>query len=143
MKTVNGLLKQFEAIQINDVVFASMVETEVEYVKKNQQQMLSGYNSEGNRIGRYANPVYKAKKTQMNPLASGYVDLKLTGKFQGDMFARTDNEGYLVGSEDKKTNILQEKYGEEIFTLSTNNRGKFIEESLLPVTIEKVSNKLR
>lgn len=134
MQTVVSLLNKLSNLSITDVIFDALVETEEDYIRQQKQQMLEGINSEGGRIGTYANPAYKAEKLRQNPLAEGYVDLRRKGPFQDHIFAITDNIGYRVGSTDTKSVDLQKKY-KNIFTLAPVNKQTFIRAKLYPTTL--------
>lgn len=70
-----------------------------------------GENSEGGRIGYYRNPNYRLFKQQLNPLASGTVDLFLTGSFTRQLFIEERGKGlFQFDSYDDKAPELFEKY---------------------------------
>jgi hypothetical protein len=79
-----------------------------------QEQMQQGKNGNGNTIGKYANALYKKEKQQLNPKASGNVDLKLTGAFYKGMFMEIESSDKNVTlkfySHDEKADKLTAKY---------------------------------
>jgi hypothetical protein len=49
-------------------------------------------------------------------------DLFVTGDFQGAMFLDVNLPNYLIGSDDEKTNILQDAYGKPLFGIQKKNQ---------------------
>lgn len=143
MKTVNTLLQQFRGINVTEVIVDALVLSEQDYADRQRQQMLSGLNADGDKIGVYRDPKYKAKKFRMNPIPGlGFVDLKLHGGFYDGIFAITDNDGLRVGSTDFKSKMLEDKYG-NIFTLAPVNKSAFIQLKLAPLTFQIITSKLQ
>src|SRR4051812_40659219 len=121
MRTVNNLLQSVLNLSIEDVADKALAGTEEDYAIAQRDQMLHGLNADGESIGEYKNPAYKAKKMAMNPLADGSVDLKFEGDFHKGIFAIADNEGLRVGSFDIKSSMLQGNYGDKIWLLAPVN----------------------
>ena len=143
MRTVNDMLDLFTSFNTEDLINEALAATETDFAIAQREQMLIGFNSDGTRIGTYRNPAYKAKKEAMNPLADGYVDLKLKGDFHREVFAIADDEGLRVGSNDRKSALLSEKYGDVIWTLSPISKAKYLDMALEPATITALIKKLK
>jgi hypothetical protein len=111
-------VKAFDVEQAVEVAFSSdafLRSVESEQVK----QMRAGKNADGKRIGKYRNKAYARKKNEMNPEPGlGNVDLILTGEFSRNIFAQSDGGVMEIASNDSKSPMLEEKYGESIFGLS-------------------------
>lgn len=120
-----------------------MADTAPEYVKNQKDQLFAGFNSRGQRLIPYAWPWYAQKKAQMNP-APGYgnPDLKLTGAFYNSIRADIDDEGFQVYATDEKAQMLEEKYGNEIYTLGEDAKKGYINEELQPVFIDNIIQKI-
>lgn len=74
---------------------------------------------DGSRIGYYRSPSYRNLKRSLNPLASGTVDLILTGQFTRGLFVESKgNSRFLFDSHDDKTPDLIEKYGQDIMGIN-------------------------
>lgn len=120
-----------------------MADTAPEYVKDQKDQLYAGFNSIGQRLHSYAWATYAEKKNQMNPVPGyGNPDLKLTGAFYSEIRADIDNDGFQVYSTDEKSQMLEDKYGTEIWTLGEDAKRGYINEQLRPVFILNVQNQL-
>lgn len=73
-------------------------------------ELKRGENSEGGRIGYYRNPNYRLFKSQINPLASGTVDLILTGSFTRGLFIEERGGRFQFDSADNKADELFSRY---------------------------------
>lgn len=126
MRTINNMLQSVLKIDLPQAVDNSFDATKKDYVGLQKDQMTLGLASDGEKIGKYQNEVYAAKKNAMNSKAGfGNVDLKLTGDFYSGIFADPRSEGIVVDSLDPKTEMLTEKYGEGIFTLADERKQTF------------------
>ena len=129
MATIRQVYKNIHAVKFDRVVKETILQHKTNMVDLNRDQMLDGYNKNLQRIGAYASEQYEREKRSMNPSASGWVDLKYTGEFQSKMDLRMpNNREYELFSKDSKNNDLVEKYGENIFGLSSKSREELIEE---------------
>lgn len=89
------------------------------YIQFQQEQMLHGEDNEGGRIGTYQSKRYAIYKQKLNSLASGGVDLKLSGDFYNAItLVSSSNSKFRVYSKNKKNSILTEWYGPNIFYLN-------------------------
>lgn len=120
-----------------------MADTAPEYVKDQKDQLYAGFNSLGRRLISYRSVKYATMKNSMNPVPGyGNPDLKLTGAFYDAIRADIDEEGFLVYSTDDKSNSLEDKYGNEIWTLGEDALKGYINEELSPVFYENVTKQL-
>lgn len=79
----------------------------------------SGELPDGSRIGYYRNQGYRSFKSSLNPLASGTVDLILTGSFTRQLFVEDVRPSlFRFDSRDNKAGLLEEKYSKDIWGLS-------------------------
>lgn len=105
----------------------AMADTAPQFVALQKDQLFDGFNSSGHRLQAYKSPKYAQKKNNMNP-APGYgnPDLKLTGAFYNSIRADLDNTGLVVSASDEKAPSLEEKYGNDIYTLFTDAKVKYV-----------------
>ena len=99
------------------------------YEELQRDQMMSGRNSQGKRIGKYRSNWYAKMKAGMNSMLSSMipynVDLKLTGAFQKGITAKVSGDEIDVTSKDSKAADLEGKYGSEIFGLDSKSGDTF------------------
>jgi hypothetical protein len=99
------LQKKVEEFVINDQTI----------IEAKQDELTRGLTPDGTIIGTYSWAEYEAFKKQINPLADGNVDLKLTGMFQSRLFVRSKgNSKFDFDSRDSKAPMLFEKYGNDV-----------------------------
>ena len=88
----------------------------------NREQMLLSRDSKDNALVHqstksiFLTPGYARAQDKPKP------DLFLRGNFQRNMFLDINFPKYQLGSDDEKTNILQDNYGKAIFGVSKNNQ---------------------
>lgn len=121
LMTIEQKYKNFLLLKLdlNKLGSSALDETRDYYLDLNREQMSAGYSRYDERIGVYASPAYERLKASMNPIAGGWVDLKLTGFFQNMMYLKlVSDKKFEVGSQDSKSDELTSKYGDSIFYLS-------------------------
>lgn len=132
-----------QAVNMPDVIAQSIDATRFDLIKFQKFQMLLGYKADGNRIGKYKNKAYAAMKFAENPLAGiGYVDLRLTGYFQDDIFVDTRSNSVVLSSMDEKANSLMQKYGNNIFGLNEPTASEYSTMYLQPEGVNQIKNKV-
>lgn len=94
---------------------------ESEALDFNRSQLLGNRDSEGESLGEYASIAYANLKGSVK------VDLKLKGDFQNELFIVTERFPIMFGGNDKKTEMLKERYG-DILGLDKQNKGAFAQE---------------
>lgn len=115
----------------SDILF----ETKDAYIALQREQMNYGFNSEGKRIGVYANPAYERMKQQQNPLAGGWVDLKLKGDYQAGLTLKLLSKSkFEIDSTDEKAKMLAAKYDKNgnVYFLDEENKQKYRGETFMP-----------
>lgn len=116
---IDKLIQNTQALDTTEVVRVAMEQVAPELLEAQRQQMLRGFNSTGGRIGKYRNPRYAQMKFLQNPLAGlGFVDLRLTGVFQGEAFVEIKTDRTVFGTKDPKVDKILGKYGSATFGLS-------------------------
>lgn len=100
----------------------------------NRDQLLRGYDRNGERLDPYKSLTYALWKYQKNPLAGlNNPDLNLTGAFYRGFFVNIKGDSFEISSTDEKTGDLKSKYGPMIFGLSNQSlslytKNEFFEE---------------
>jgi hypothetical protein len=127
MGKIQDMIKHLNSFTVQkqvDDIAKIVISHEEDILDLNRDQMLLGEDSEGGIIGRYSNPIYEAFKQSINPRAQGYVDLKLSGGFQGNMVLRGTSFPFLPDSTDSKRNKLIEGdgYGPKVFGLNAPSK---------------------
>lgn len=101
-----------------------------------------GLRPDGSIIGTYRDPEYAYFKQQVNPLASGNVDLLLTRETANSLFVTPASKGFIFRMNDRHN--LIGKYGNEILGLNQewfNNRQRDIYRYVLMQDLKKILNK--
>lgn len=111
---------------INESILKVVDKNKSEALDLNLKQLFSGRDAKDQSLGRYHSQAYAEFKRSLNP--AGVVDLKLTGDFYRGFFAKTDRFPIEFASTDSKTDMLEEKYGKEIFGLDQANLEEFRKE---------------
>jgi hypothetical protein len=128
------LIQKLQAISVNDVATESLEAATDQLRDRQKDQLLSGLNSKGQKIGRYQSKKYASFKNQMNPAPGfGVPDLRLTGGFYKGIYSDVRGETVLIDSTDEKTTALVKKYGESVFGLNKPTKREFIKQDLRPI----------
>lgn len=78
----------------------------------------------------------------MNPLPGlGYMDWKLTGELQNEIFIDVRPASFVIDSADSKTSGLISRFGDP-FGLTLESRITVIKEKLKPVFVGNIKSKL-
>ena len=128
MRTLSSLISAVESLNLNNLIMESMDQASPTYLEQQKEQMGYAVNEKGQTIGKYLSAAYARKKNQMNPNAGyGNVDLRLTGSFYEAMEAKAQPDGMNIDSTDQKSQMLQQKYGSDIFGLFGEWKEPFVE----------------
>jgi len=88
-------------------------------IQLNLDQLDKGLDANSRSLGKYARLSYKGR---LRP-----VDLLDTGRFRRAFEVEVDDTGITIYSIDVKTDLLVEKYGENIFGLNATNAKKLMQ----------------
>lgn len=119
--TIYQKLQNLKELKANLRVMAmdTLVDTAEQYKEHQIEQWMHGERRDGLKIGVYANPVYESDKKKLNPLAGGFVDLRLEGDFHNELTLRRESDKkFLLYSQDWKSPMLVKHYGPLIFYLN-------------------------
>lgn len=114
-----------------------------EVLDMNTSQLFSGRDSSDQNMTSYYSEGYAEMKNLMNPTPGlGNPDLKLTGDFYKGFFLKDDTFPISFSSTDNKTEMLTQKYGENIFGLDNDNLEK-LRQDIKPEIQEYIGSVLR
>ena len=127
MRTLGNIIDSASRIDLPYLVSLSLGQSAEEYVRLQQEQMLSGLREDGKPIfnlktgsDQYS-PGYAKYKGKSKP-----IDLRDTGAFQGDIFLHVDDATkFVVDSADSKSGKLQDNYSTKIFGLGEEKKVQF------------------
>lgn len=127
MSTVAQMLEKALKIDVPYLVQLSLIDSQEEYVRLQQEQMMRGEREDGRPIfnlktgsDQYS-PAYAKRKGKSSP-----IDLRDKGSFQDEIFIHVEDPvKAIVDSADRKTGKLQENYGTQIFGLNAGSRVSF------------------
>ena len=128
MVTIARKTRQIKTLRASFLAFlaTAIKEKEHDYVTLLRSNLIEGFAS-NSRIGIYKSRRYAEKKYKLSQRAGfGNVDLRLTGAFYAALRITIRKETFLVDSSDKKSDILEGRYGKSIFILSDEGHRKFI-----------------
>lgn len=129
--TIFEMLQNVRSINLTEEVPKIIEQTSYEITVLNQEQMYSGFDSNGNKIGAYRSKPYSEKKQIKNPKPGfGVPDLFVNGSFYKGMGVIVRKDTFEGNSVDVKTEKLIKDYGEDIFGLYDENKGKYANETL-------------
>ena len=130
--------------EIFNIIVESIEETLNEAIELNKSQLFeNSMDRKGKKLRQYRSKDYARKKNMMNPLPGlGSPDLFDTGKFFDSFDAQIVGQSVLFYATDSKTGSLIEKYGSDIFGLTNEAKG-YYRETLMPIIIKKINDKLK
>ncbi len=130
MGKIEEVLQQLSKVtpEAQEKALLSIVKkNEADLVDLNISQMLGGRNADGSEISPAYTP-FTVRIKKAKGQTYDRVTLRDEGDFQQSMFAKTEKFPVILDSKDSKSQMLQAKYGDEIFGLDTQNKTLFVEE---------------
>ena len=104
MTTVYDFQDRLKRLEIGQEIRKELAKNAKKLAELQTEQMLTGHNARGDKIGWYLDKDYAILKHSMNPEpGQGYVDLKLTGDFYEGVFAEIDMDDYRDWETDRKS----------------------------------------
>lgn len=129
MGSILSMLRKVEALDTDKVINQSIDETAEALEEINRQRMNEGVKSDGSTMPKYS---------FISQTVYGYPDtaikLKNTGAFQRSITVKREGDKIVQTSTDEKTELLVDKYGEEIFGVMGAKffKDEYKDENLLP-----------
>jgi hypothetical protein len=138
MATLKDLRTRFKKINIDNLVIECVTETKSIIIDLVRSQIESGRKA-NDSMPVYLNDNYAAKKQRMGSLAPyGIMDLKYTGNFLSKLYLKVYPNNFLIRSWDNKNSLLLGRFGPEIFLLSDDNLGYYVNQVLKPLLLSKI-----
>ena len=129
MATIKQFATNVKNFDFMQAVGETIFEKREDIYDLNRAELALGYRVTGERIGVYANPAYERMKRQMNPSAGGWVDLKLTGAFQGEITLRMIGKATaMVYSQDEKFKKIIGQYGNDLLGIPNKRLDELVEQ---------------
>lgn len=130
-------LKQVKK-ELTTVAQLAVEEHEDEIIAKNQSQLFSGTNSQGESLdaigGAYSERTVEIKKFKGQPYDR--TTLYDTGDFYEDFFVKAGKTIYQIDSKDEKRKKLVKRYGKDIFGNTEEDEQRINDELILPELID-------
>ena len=142
MATPGEMWTALEELNLKEVVLEAIEDHKEDYVKLNLEQLYQGLNPEGEKITpEYVEGPYRRKKARMNSApGEGTPDFFLSGEMYEETHADVDGEDIEIKSDVNYAQYNEERWGNaEIWGLSPENYEEFVQETLQPLIVEKVS----
>ena len=114
MRAGAEMLERMSLLNLERIVIDAALDHEAEITDINRFQLDKGLDSDGRDLGSYAIFAYK---NRFSP-----VDLKDTGAFRQSFDLKAFGPAFELIATDRKTNDLQERYGEAILGLSDEGK---------------------
>ena len=130
--TIAELYRRVNELDIKSNLPIAVAETSYAIAELNKLQLSEGKYRTGEYLNPlYSNPFYANYKQGLNSTPpSGVPDLRLTGSFYDAFHVNLDGMYYEIDSTDNKSEELKEKYSDDIFGLSEENKAIYALEYL-------------
>lgn len=137
MKTILGLYRQIEKLDVKAVAVEALKETTDNYEGHQVEQLFDGKKSDGRDITPfYSDYTIAEKKAKGQPYDR--VTLADTLKFYEGIHVDVQSDRLIVDSSDSKSPMLQKRYGQKIFGLGGEYKRRYVAEDLRPAFIRKI-----
>jgi hypothetical protein len=137
MRTVWQVLEKVKEIDAVKLMVQAMQEPAPVYIEQQKLQMYDGINSQGLAIEPEYHPFTVIEKERKGQIST-HVTLKDTGDFYNAIYIENRATDFLIDSKDRKSNTLQEKYGDEIFGLDTDYKQPYLEQVQKQIYVKTV-----
>ena len=99
-----------------------------------------GIDGKGQSLGEYSEYTIAHKRATGQPYDR--VTLREAGDFYDDMHLEMDSEGFEVDNDNWKANILMDRYGGDITTISEHTIDEYVQNELKPYLQDEIKYKL-
>jgi glycerol-3-phosphate cytidylyltransferase-like family protein len=145
--TIEQLIENLKAVNIPEVIQASVSETIEEIKNYQQQQMFFGLNAQGEKTKRldgkydiYSPMTVAIKRLKGQP--TDRVTLRDTQDFYIGITVKPERSEVIINSSDEKTSKLIEMYGEDIFGLNKDYAAEYSTNDLGPIATNKIREQI-
>lgn len=123
--TFEQLERNFNEIDIDDLVVKAVMMNDAEIIDLNTSQLDEGLFSTGEKTPEYASKEYMEEKRALGKgKGQPNMNFDLTGDFRSGWYIKNINKAFEFNSRDSKTPELVRREGEDIFGLTENNKGE-------------------
>lgn len=144
MATLEQQIEKMKKLNIREQLENAFIDTQDDLTRAQRDQMLHGLDKFGDKIGKYKNKAYAAKKFAMNQKAGlGYKDLKLEGDFHREIIVDVRTNWIYFSSADEKLGDILAREGENIFGLSPKYAECYSQQWLETAANKRIQNVLR
>lgn len=131
MGTIRGLYDRIAALDTDKVSATAIEETKDTIEELNLEQMYAGQNADGGEILPEYTPLTRFLKQEKGQ-PHDRVTLADEYNFYHGVRVEVVDDKVVTDSTDGKSQMLQEKYGKNIFGLNVNHKSIYIENTLRP-----------
>ena len=145
MNAIEKLIFKIDSIQNNllTTVVTVLNENSDELEQAQRDQMAEGKNANGNNIGRLKDRAYALRKKATGGKARlGIADLRNKGNFYKGITAKANKSVLTITSTDEKTDLLINKYTEQIFGYNNQTFGIVRDTIIIPGLIKEFKKQL-
>jgi len=102
MSSVEELIEQLKQLPetVERAVDKAIIDDSFEIEEINRQQLLSGFDAEGNPLGEYKESTKRIRRSR--GLQTDFIDLRFTGKFQKSLTTEKSGDDYYLTATDPK-----------------------------------------
>jgi hypothetical protein len=136
--TIRAFRNNLQALDIQTVSVQSIEQTKEYYADLNAEQLNKGRKQDGSLM-----PDYSLRSVIQFNKPAGPIKLYDTGAFYKGLKLDVNGVKLSVYSTDSKSDMLESKYGTEIFGLSIPFKREYIKDALQPEFIKRVKDILR
>jgi hypothetical protein len=134
-------IEEVNNIDLGEVIKESVLQFEDVILQMNKEQLDKGESSEGWHFSPYSAPY--AKWRQKRGLQTANKDFKVTGEFRDDFYLLAFNKFYEVGSKNRKAEWLENKWSNDLYNLTDENKDRLLwEKGLADVIIDNFINRI-
>jgi hypothetical protein len=137
MSTASVILKKLQAVDVTLSAQSAIEETASEATKEQRQQLSQGMKSDGTFL-----PDYSFRSVFQFNKPPGPIRLYDTGDFYRGIFLDVRGDIFNIESYDPKNQMLQDRYGKDIFGLTQESKEQWIQ-SLRPVFFKFINQYLQ
>lgn len=131
--TIAALERKIKSVNFDKLIHDSLENTKGSLADINRERMLDGVRADGSIM-----PTYSYISQTVYGYPNSPIKLKATGAFQAAIKVDVLGSVIKTDSTDSKSEMLQERYGIEIFGSGGDYKKQFIKESLNPEFISNV-----
>jgi len=135
MLTIKGLYNNVSKLDTDKVIVESFEKTSEDLASVNRERMMDGIKADGSEMPHYS---------YISQTVYGYPDIRITlrdtGEFQDNISIKVTGDTVNTDSDDPKSDMLKERYGEKIFGLGGDYKRQYLDDHLGPEIRKGISS---